>query len=377
MRPAWGLWKDLKSNEVRPIGIGGSLRRLLCKAYAAGLKKQFADLVGDHQLVVHKAGYEVGVHSMRQLINQAKEKGHVIMFLDFENAFNCVDRNLFMTLCAAHMPELAQLAFWLYSEEPRLYTARGDRVKSSAGAQQGCILSGILFSLVIRYIFKKIKTEDLNSIFFLDDGALIGTPESVAQAAKAIDALREETGLKLRWDKCKVYTRDNDAATLASPLFEVISGEIEVHANFWMTYLKVPLGPDAWVQEQLREKLRELETLVEKLSGMPYRHEAFTLMRSCADRCKVTHLMRTLPPRQSEPFIRQYDQILRSGFEQLINCLPGELNDVWWRQAKLPPKFGGMGLRSGVSTLGAQHTISLLITAPMVTNIVGQKQKSG
>ena len=36
------------------------------------------------------------------------------------------------------------------------------------------------------------------------------------------------------------------------------------------------------------------------------------------------------------------------------------LEAKWWRLAKLPAKYGGLGLRSGLSTLGAQHTVSLV-----------------
>ena len=36
-----------------------------------------------------------------------------------------------------------------------------------------------------------------------------------------------------------------------------------------------------------------------------------------------------------------------------------KLEDKWWEQAKLPSKWGGMGLRTGIHTTGAQHISSL------------------
>ena len=90
---------------------------------------------------------------------------------------------------------------------------------------------------------------------------------------------------------------------------------------------------------------------------MPFKMEAFTLLRACWSRCRVVHLMRTLPPEQTREFLRGYDQVLRKGFETLINC---GLNNKWWDVARMNSKYGGMGLKSGIYTAGAQHLASLI-----------------
>ena len=48
--------------------------------------------------------------------------------------------------------------------------------------------------------------------------------------------------------------------------------------------------------------------------------------------------------------------MVRKGFEKLIGV---ELSDKWWSLTKLPSKYGGMGLRTGLNTYGAQYTMSL------------------
>ena len=101
---------------------------------------------------------------------------------------------------------------------------------------------------------------------------------------------------------------------------------------------------------------------------MPYRHEACTLLRSCASECRVTYLMRILPPCQISSFMREFDAVLRKGFEDLIGK---SIEDKWWRVAKLPAKFGGMAMRSGLETFGAQHIVSLAKTSEEVMRIVG------
>ena len=121
---------------MRPISVGCALRRLLTRAYCSQTRAQIIE--HKTQIGVLKGGYEVGVHSMRALVTQAKERGEVVIPLDFANAFNSVDRNLMLRLVAAHCPELANLVRWLYELEPHLVTTRGDIVKSSTGTQHGC-----------------------------------------------------------------------------------------------------------------------------------------------------------------------------------------------------------------------------------------------
>ena len=58
---------------------------------------------------VLKGGYEVGVHAMRTLCEEAKSTGEGILLLDFANAFNTVDRNLMMSLTAKLCHELTNL----------------------------------------------------------------------------------------------------------------------------------------------------------------------------------------------------------------------------------------------------------------------------
>ena len=200
------LWKDKTRTDVRPVGIGGALRRLLTKTYCSQIKSQFRLLVGDHQLGVLKAGYEKGIHSLRALIPRCKFHGWVVFILDFRNAFNTIDRNLMIKLAAAHSPEIARLARWLYHNESDLITQGDNVVKSSSGVQQGCPLANPLFALVMKYIMDRLRSANLDvKMSFWDDGVLVGSPEATAMAARIIQDLEKETGLSIKWKKCHTH----------------------------------------------------------------------------------------------------------------------------------------------------------------------------
>ena len=106
----------------------------------------------------------------------------------------------------------------------------------------------------------------------------------------------------------------------------------------------------------MEEKLTRLRKEISSLSEMTHLHECFTLLRSCASACKVTHLMRTMPPRQLTKFISGFDAELRKAMEKILGH---DLNDRQWLTCQLPGKYGGFGLRSGKLTAGAQHVMSL------------------
>ena len=77
--------------------------------------------------------------------------------------------------------------------------------------------------------------------------------------------------------------------------------------------------------------------------------------------------MRILPPFQISSFIANFDSVVRSGFEQILGI---SMNDLWWDIAKLPPKYGGMGWKTGSHTFGAHYISSLAKTADLVRRII-------
>ena len=85
-----------------------------------------------------------------------------------------------------------------------------------------------------------------------------------------------------------------------------------------MIYLKAPIGADGFVEAWLRTKLDKLRNIVMSIAQIPWKHEAFTLLRSCASECRVMYLMRVIPPRQLQKFMQEFDAMLKKGFEAIL-----------------------------------------------------------
>ena len=92
------------------------------------------------------------------------------------------------------------------------------------------------------------------------------------------------------------------------------------------------------------------------LSEMKHLHECFTLLRSCASACKMTHLMRAVPLQQLTKFLDGFDALLKKAMEKLLRH---DLKAHQWLTCHLRARYGGFGLRSGKLTAGAQHVMSL------------------
>ena len=196
------IYKDWTTDDVRPVASGSAIRRLLGRALADKIRKRVEGLTRDHQLGLKKAGYEIGIHYARHMAKKSGLSEWVILLLDFENAFNRVDRALLLDLVIALVPEAANVLWWLYEKETVLITHGGDRVNCSTGVMQGCPFATIAFSLVIKWLTVQLNHRELEGKqFFMDDGLLVGSPLAMKWSLDLIKKLENISGLKLKFTK--------------------------------------------------------------------------------------------------------------------------------------------------------------------------------
>jgi len=253
------LYKDPKQVKVRPIGIGLGLRRLISKTITRVVRAQVdALLVVHNQLGVMKAGFEVGLHSLRVLAGQCEERSEVIFLNDYKNAFNL--RDLMLKLVKAPVPEIHQAVSWLYAGKPELITSRGDTILSEEGAQQGDPFANTCFGLLNKHIDSEVLVEGLRAkMYFWDDSVFTGKVKATIAALKKILSLEPKVGLPVRLSKVHFHAPNFDLATqvreeLVEAGIPVKTGNCEgcdagcnncngvtVHDNMELTWMKVPV----------------------------------------------------------------------------------------------------------------------------------------
>jgi len=110
-----------KSGGVRPIAVGMTLRRLASKCASSYGVARMAHLLSPRQLGVGIAGgCEAAVHSARRYL-QTLEPDHIMVKLDFANAFNSLHRSKMLLAIRDYLPELYAFCFSSYSQPSHLY----------------------------------------------------------------------------------------------------------------------------------------------------------------------------------------------------------------------------------------------------------------
>ena len=364
-----GLKKD---GGLRPIAVGDLLRRLASKCAAAAVSDKAAALLAPLQLGVGiRGGCEAIIHAARQAVNKAGEK--FVMRADLINAFNVADRATALQEVEQHFPELLPWVITAYSSPSHLIFG-STNIWSLTGFHQGDPLASLLFSLVLHPILLKIKEQipslDLNA-WYLDDGTLVGTVPELCQAVDIIVREGPARGLILStahttrapalpkttvWSKLDV-TGDDDPLGKGVPRVRGLG----------ITLLGAPLGHHGYEEEVIQEKVNKVQEITSLLPDLKDPHAEFCLLRSCLSLPKLMFILRTVDTTAHRHLLAQFDLTTREALSRILGV---PLNDLQWRQAKLPVHLGGMGLRAAMDHGAAAYSTSLLQSQPLVRQLL-------
>ena len=122
---------------LRPIGVGNTFRRLSAKCAGYHVFESCQVGYGSRQVGVGtKKDAELASHVFRCLIESPKLKKNVISKIDFENAYNSINRQFMLEKFFEIHPEVYKYSHSVYSHPFFLFY--GDSViKSCDGTQQG------------------------------------------------------------------------------------------------------------------------------------------------------------------------------------------------------------------------------------------------
>ena len=102
-----------KKPEVRPIGIGEVLRRILGKAVLYLLRDDIQEAAGSLQLCAsHECGIEAAIHAMKSVFDDDGKEG--LLLADATNAFNCLNREVYLQNIQHICPALSPIAINTY-----------------------------------------------------------------------------------------------------------------------------------------------------------------------------------------------------------------------------------------------------------------------
>ena len=288
-------------------------------------------------------GTEVGVRVARQWFQRnTGDHDRALLKVDFENAFNTIDRTAFLQACRHQFPGLSPWVEWCYAE-PTLLQFGSRTINSESGVQQGDPLGPLLFSLALQPLLASIKANHgLDLVFaYLDDCVLAGSISAVSEAFGELQLAASTLGIKVAMgrDKSLLVPCAGSQANITQDQFpsELCS---QSDGNFEL--LGCPVGDDAFCRAHTSKRVTKACSLLKALGEVPDPAVALILSRHCASFGKIVFSIRLVPHTCHATALHEFDEAV---FDCLETFLSASLSPEDRKLASLSTPLGGLGLR--------------------------------
>ncbi|GJR01945.1 putative reverse transcriptase domain-containing protein [Tanacetum coccineum] len=207
---------------IRPIAVGTVWRGLVSKVSAIMVVHSLGGYLDDLQFDVGvSGGGEAILHAVNHLVEDRGDKvGLSMLLVDFQNAFNLVDRKVLLEEVRLRCPAISRWVEFYYSSPARLYYGE-HTLWSCQGVQQGDYFSPLLFSLVLHPLICKIRDSFSLCLqaWYLDDGTVVEDTLVVGKVLELIAKDGPRCGLHLNVDKTEIFWPKEDPRSRVGGVF--------------------------------------------------------------------------------------------------------------------------------------------------------------
>ncbi|GKB71215.1 hypothetical protein Tco_0932627 [Tanacetum coccineum] len=304
----------LEGKCLTMLAVGTIWRRLVSKVSATMIGHSLDGYLDGLQFGVGvPGGGEAILHAVNRLVeDRGDDVGLSMLLVDFQNAFNLVDRIVMLEEVRLRCPAISRWVEFCYSSPARLYYG-----EHSLWSCQGA--------------------------WYLDDGTIVGDTLVVGKVLELIMKDGPRCGLHLNVDKTELFWPKEDPRSRLEGIFppnisrplhgvKLLGGPVCVDVDFGSALL--------------------------------------LLIRACAGVSKLYFAMRTCPPRVFEAAQLSFDMALRSALERIVTASGPGFGDWQWRLATLPFAFGGLGVYSAGDVLNYAFIASRLQFAALQTKLL-------
>ena len=277
------------SGGLRPIAVGDVLRRLAGKLLLHVIIAKTTEHLQPEQVGVQVPNAaETAARKVRLWAEDAKPD-EVLLQVDMRNAFGTVDRQKMLAEVKSHCPCLFPYAAACY-RNANILLGDGYALESTRGVQQGDVLGPALFAIALQPVIERLRDIGLElNIWYLDDGLLVGSVNTVKAALELLKELLPWRGLELNVSKCKLI---GPGASNRDPAFEGIPRS---SLDEGTVVLGVPVGNADFVEHFVNDVITKLSNMAARIDLLKSNNAKFLLLRACFGACRINHLLRSLP----------------------------------------------------------------------------------
>jgi hypothetical protein len=384
--------------KTRPIALGFAIRKdaaghiIRSKEVKAACAAFLSPI---QQGVCISNGTEHVVNAIR-ISKEAKPRKHLFK-TDNKNAFNSLERTFILKEIARLCPSALPFFLSILQPEARLWTAGIDgnaraiisKLLSSCGSQQGCTGGSFTYAIGFHQFLLDLNIllmsaeddEDLPALLraYIDDGILHVNSDQLRAAILYFTYEGPKYGIHLRHEKVSIllgqFDTDGDASSFVeelsdrSGLYKLNAANIFIHPDnngykhlYGINLLGSPIGSEEYIVEFLKEKVRKLELVFQKLMELEDSQVKFKLTYHCFSR-KINHLLRTVaPPLVMEHLVNPFNNMIQQLMCSILDV--DSLTAKQWDQCRLRIDDGGYGVGISSVTANAAYLASILSTLP-------------
>lgn len=351
---------EKKTGGYRPIVIGEIVPRILGRIVAKSLAPQAAEFLSPLQWGVGiSGGAEIVAHLVSLYYKGAHTPGVTdgIQLIDFTNAFNTVHRSSIERALQQRFPSLLRYFRYAYGQPTVLRGADGQPMATSAsGVRQGDPLGPLFFCLALDAPLRSLASRfpDVTAVGLLDDVTLLGPADRLPQALSWFREATARIGLTVNTRKSVRLKMPHD--------------DVSEDAAIGARVLGCPVGPDAWVTDQVRSRLEEYATIIDPLVTLPA-HIATAILQAAVNARPVFTARTTLPALASEAFIAFDNKI-----DYALSCITGTFRTPLPRESQLlrglPQAKGGLAIPRIAEIASSAYAASLTAATSAVATVL-------
>ena len=284
---------DAVDLQIRPIGVGEVLRRIVGKAISWSLKEEIQIAGGPLQVSTGlQGGAEAAIHAMKTIYEEDSSDG--IILVDAANAFNQLNRYVALHNIQYLCPPISTVLINIYRLPARLFIVGGGEISSEEGTTQGCTLAMAFYGIGTKpvLVYLKENVPEVKQAWLADDASGAGKLSPLKSWWKAISQEGIKYGYFVKPSKSWLILKDPTKLAEAEQLFQDTPINITTNGK---RHLGAAIGTDTFKNEYINDKVDtwcgEIRTLAEIAKSQPHAAYAAFISR---EQHKFTYFLHTI-----------------------------------------------------------------------------------